>query len=359
VDLVNPRRTWIVAKKEIRGLASEKTILLAVLLQLFIALFSSFLMIGLSAMYDPHTYGQVSGVQYGIGVAGNDTILQRLLEENPSFVPYQMDLSVALGALKERKLAAVIWTAGTDPTATEPVTLTLYTIKNDIQSAVIEVKLKEILLQYEKVLRDVRRERITSQPIPLTTYRPVSTNTFYEFIYGLLIPLLLFMPAIISAGLVIDLITEEYQQQTLDTLLTTPATMTEIVGGKILACLILIPLQASLWLLLLTVNRISIASLPEIVIQVTLASAALILIAAVLALHYKDRTKAQFIFSTAAVILLLLALSFPNNPLNLIALLAAGSPAPYHGVAIVLSSCFCLFLVVVLREAVKRTGGGK
>ncbi|PKL58682.1 MAG: sodium ABC transporter permease, partial [Methanomicrobiales archaeon HGW-Methanomicrobiales-4] len=220
--MVNFLRTWIIAKKELRGLASEKTILLAILLQLFIAMFSSFLMVGLSAMYDPSTYGRVTGVQYGVAVAGNDTIIPQLLKDNPSFVPYQMDLSVALAALKERKLAAVIWTSGTLPEEKDPVTLTLYTIKNDIQSAVIEVKIKEVFLKYEDILREVRKNRITREPILLTSSRPVSANTFYEFIYGLLIPLLLFMPAIISAGLVIDLITEEYQQQTLDTLRTTP-----------------------------------------------------------------------------------------------------------------------------------------
>lgn len=32
---------------------------------------------------------------------------------------------------------------------------------------------------------------------------------FFEFVFGLLIPLLVFMPAIIASALVIDLITEE------------------------------------------------------------------------------------------------------------------------------------------------------
>jgi ABC-type Na+ efflux pump permease subunit len=231
----------------------------------------------------------------------------------------------------------------------------LYTIKNDIQSAVIEVKLKEVLLKYEQILREVRSERITERPLPLRPYRPVTTNTFYEFIYGLLIPLLLFMPAIISAGLIIDLITEEHQQQTLDTLRTTPAALIEIVGGKILACIILIPIQASLWLILLSLNRITIASLPEILLQVTLASSILILIASIFALHYQDRTKAQFIFSTAAVIILLLALSFPNNPLNLIALLAAGSPAPYHEAVLVALGGLCVILVIFVRIFIRKS----
>jgi len=35
-------------------------------------------------------------------------------------------------------------------------------------------------------------------------------ESFFEFVYGLLIPLLVFLPAIVSAALIIDLITEEY-----------------------------------------------------------------------------------------------------------------------------------------------------
>ena len=351
---MNFTRVWIIAKKELRGLANEKTILLAILLQLFIAIFSSFLMVGLSAMYDPSTYGQISGVKYGVGIAGNDTILTRLLDENPSFKPYQMDLSVALGALQERKLAAVIWVSGTLPEEHDPVTLTLYTIKNDIQSAVIEVKLKDVFLKYQDILRDVRSARITSHPITLNSARPVGVNTFYEFIYALLIPLLLFMPAIISAGLVIDLITEEYQQQTLDSLRTTPASLMEIIWGKISACIVLIPIESGLWLILLSVNGIRIASLPEILVQVIFASSALILVASIFALHYRDRTKAQFVFSTAAVILLLLVLSFPGNPLNIIAQLASGVPSPLHWFSLLTFVCFCVILTVLVRVAVRR-----
>lgn len=352
---MNIHRIFVITKKELHGLANEKTILLAILLQLFIALFSSFLMVGLSAMYDPSTYGSISGVKYGVGIVGNDTILTKLLDENPSFKPYQMNLSVALGALKERKLAAVIWTSETLPENKDPVSLTLYTIKNDIQSAVIEVKIKDVFLKYEEILRDVRSDRITRHPVTLTSARVVTSNTFYEFIYALLIPLLLFMPAIISAGLVIDLITEEYQQQTIDTLRTTPASLNEIIWGKISACVILVPMEAGLWLVLLILNRIQIGSLPEILLQVFFASSALILVAAVLALYYQDRTKSQFIFSTASVILLLLILAFPGNPLNIVAQLASNSPAPLFWPVLLTFICICILLTTLIGITVKRT----
>ena len=354
MGLLNYRLVSIIARKELRGLTQEKTIILAILLQLFIAMFSSFLMVGLSAMYDPSMYGRVTGVQYGVGFVGNDTILFDLFTRNPAFIPYQMDAGSALGALKERKLAAVVWTSETLPDAEDPVAVTLYTISNDIQSTVIEVKIKDILLEYEEILRDVRKDRLDSKPIPVTPSRPVVQNSFYEFIYGLLIPMLLFMPAIISAGLVIDLITEEYQEQTLDTLRTTPASLEDIVCGKILACIAIIPLQAALWLVLLMVNGIRIANLIEILLHVVFASAALILIAATMAVYYRDRTKAQFIFSTAIIIVLLLILALPSNPINLIVLLAVGGAPPFHWAVMAASVAGCLILIVLVRNMIRK-----
>lgn len=352
--MVNTRLIGIIARKELRGLSSEKTIILAILLQLFIAMFSSFLMVGLSAMYDPSVYGRSTGVQYGVGFVGNDSILYNLFVSDPSFIPHQMDPGLALGALKERKLAAVIWPSETLPDAEDPVTITLYTIQNDIQSTVIEVKIKDILLEYEEILRDIRSDRLDMRPIKVTPTRPVGTTSFYEFIYGLLIPLLLFMPAIISAGLVIDLITEEYQRQTLDILRSTPATLQEVVFGKILACISIIPLQAGLWLVLLTINGIRIASLLEILLHVVLASSALILIAAMTAIFFRDRTKAQFIFSTATIIVLLLILAFPANPVNLIVLLAIGGAPPAHWAVMAASLASSLILIVMVRNLVRK-----
>jgi len=352
--MVNYRLVKIIALKELRSLSSEKTIILAILLQFFIAIFSSFLMVGLSAMYDPSMYGKISGVKYGIGYIGNDTTLLDFFARDQSFLPFIMEPGMALGALKERKLSAVIWVSDTLPGDKDPVTVTVYTIRNDIQSTVVEVKIKEILLEYEKYLREVRSDRLDMKPVTVTPLRPDLGTTFYEFIYGLLIPLLLFMPAIISAGLVIDLITEEKQQQTLDTLRSTTATFEDIICGKIAACIVLIPLQDALWLLLLTINGIRISGLFEILLHVVLASAALILIAAIIALYYMDRTKSQFIFSSAIIVVLLFILAIPANPVNLIVLLSIGGAPVYHWLIMISSLMACLILIITMKKLIVR-----
>jgi len=333
----------IIAKKEFRGLFSEKTILLAVLLQLFIALFSSFLMVGLTSMYDPSSLSRYSHYRYSVGYAGNQSEVMLDLQTSPDFRVYRMDLSTAVAALEQRKLAAVIYVPDTLPDSKEPVKITLYTLQNDLQSAIVDVKLKDIFLKYEHDLRQIRASRLDVEPVPLTV-PPSAGGDFYEFVYGLLIPLLVFMPAIIASALIIDLITEEYQHETLETLISTPITFSEMVWGKVLACEVLVPVQAGAWLLLLSLNGIAIQNPVLILIHVAVASLILILLGTLTALHYRERTAAQFIFSTGLVVVILLALAVPSNPLNLLARLAVGTAGSEQWLVLGVTGVFIIIL---------------
>lgn len=315
----------IIAKKEFRGLISERTILLAILLQLFIALFSSFLMVGLTSMYDPSSLSKYSRFKYNIAYAGNDSALYGYLEDSGDFRVYKMDLSTGVAALEQRKLSAVVYVPDTAPDSADPVKITMYTLTNDLQSAIVDVKLKDVYLKYETELRAIRADRITEKPVPLAIPKAAGGADFYEFVYGLLIPLLVFMPAIIASALIIDLITEEYQHDTLETLISTPVTFTEMVWGKVLACEVLVPVQAGVWIALLMINGIAIQNAGLILVQVSVTSFILILLGALVALHYRERTAAQFIFSTALVVVMLFALALPDNPLNLLTRLAVGT----------------------------------
>jgi ABC-2 type transport system permease protein len=335
-----------IARKDLRGIAYERTILFAIILQLFIALFSSFLMVGLTSLYDPSSIARTTGIEYGVGYAGADSPLAGLINGSSDFQLYPMDLSTAVEALKERKLAAVIYIPETEPGGDDPVKVTLYLIQNDIQTAVVEVKIKTILQQYENSLRDLRKSRLEIAQIPLQVPQ-TRGGDFYEFVYGLLIPLLIFMPAIISSALIIDFITEEYQQGTLETLLASGISNQEVVWGKVVASVVLVPLQAGLWLVLMFVNRIAIANIPQILLHITVFSMVLILIGAIVALHYRERTAAQFVYSTAIVIVMLLVLALPGNPLNQITRLAAGTAGADQWVLLLGSGLMVLGLAAV------------
>ena len=350
------RHLSLIAKKEFRGLFNERTILLAVLLQLFIAMFSSFLMVGLTSMYDPSSLSKYSRYKYNIAFSGNNSAVLNYLDSSPDFRVYPMDLSTGVAALKERKLSAVIYVPDTSPSADEPVKITLYTLTNDLQSAIVDVKLKDIFLKYEKDLRLIRVDRLSEQPIPIQVPKTTGGGDFYEFVYGLLIPLLVFMPAIIASALVIDLITEEYQHETLETLISTPITFSEMVWGKVLACELLVPIQAGAWLLLLMVNGIAIENAGLILLQVVVTSLILILLGALTALYYRERTAAQFIFSTALVVVILFVLALPSNPLNLLTRLAVGTAGPEQWLVLAATGGIIIILGYLTQKYAERVG---
>jgi ABC-2 type transport system permease protein len=341
---VKSRHLSIIARKEFRGLFNERTILLAVLLQLFIALFSSFLMVGLTSMYDPSSLSKYSLFRYNVAYAGSDSQVLDYLNTSRDFRVYKMNLSEGVAALKELKLSAVVYVPDTLPGAQEPVKITLYTLQNDLQSAIVDVKLKDIFLKYETDLRAVRADRLHDTPVPLSIPPGTGGGDFYEFVYGLLIPLLVFMPAIIASALIIDLLTEEYQHDTLETLISTPVTFVEMVWGKVLACELLVPVQAGAWLLLLMVNGIRIENAGLILTQVSVTSFILILLGTLVALHFRERTAAQFIFSTALVVVMLLALALPNNPLNLLTRLAVGTAGMEQWIVLMITIVIILCL---------------
>jgi ABC-2 type transport system permease protein len=219
----------------------------------------------------------------------------------------------------------------------------------------VNVKLKDIFLKYETDLREIRAGRLDEQPVPLKIPRTTGGD-FFEFVYGLLIPLLVFMPAIIASALVIDLITEEYQHDTLETLISTPVTFSEMVWGKVLACEVLVPVQAGAWLVLLMINGITIENPFLILLHVTVSSFILILLGALTALHYRERTAAQFIYSTALVVVILFALALPANPLNLLTRLSVGTAGPEQWLVLGLTLAAILGLGFLTQKYADRIG---
>jgi ABC-type Na+ efflux pump permease subunit len=57
--------------KEIRAIGKEKTIVLAIVIQLIIASLSSVILIGLMSFYDPGTIGQNTNLHLKIGIVGD------------------------------------------------------------------------------------------------------------------------------------------------------------------------------------------------------------------------------------------------------------------------------------------------
>ena len=315
----------IIAKKEFRSLINEKTLILAILIQLFIASFSSFLVIGLTSFYSPEAIGpDIGDVKIGI-VGDKESNLVKLLESDRRVkITYLSSLSDAKTNFYNNRIDGILVIPFIPLNSSIPIKIDLYLPKNDLRSTLITVHLKEPLEEFEQQLRLEDIERLP--PVAkLNVEGSTSSSNYFEFIYGLLIPLLMFTPAFISGGLIIDLITEEFDHKTIDLLMVSPISSKQIMHGKLLVATIIAPLQAFVWIVLLVLNGIAIYNVTMILILVTGVTCVLVLFGAILSLQFKERAQVHFIYSILLLLLFTTSYLMPNSPFNLTAKLAIGS----------------------------------
>lgn len=315
--------TWraklAIVHREIRSLRAEKTIVLALAIQLVIAGFSGFLVVGLVSLYDPSA---VEGGEMGIAITGEDrdAILEIVNEqETLSAQPYD-DLATAYEAFDERRVAAVL-----EVTRLEDDTLRITVTAPDegLGTTLLISELQEALRAVEFEERTANADRLESQPLPVP--ETDGANPYVGFTYTILIPLLLFLPVFISGSIAVDSLIEERQRGTLELLRVAPLSFADIIDAKLVATAGLAPLQAVAWLLLLALNGTAIVHPGPLVVLVS--SLALCIVAGGLgvALYAPDRRQAQLLYSAGIVGLLVVTTLLPEHPANTIAKFAIGS----------------------------------
>jgi ABC-2 type transport system permease protein len=287
-------------------------------LQLFIAAFSSFLLVGLVALYDPEEAGarSQSRVAY-VGLGGFALHLDD--HSNLRIGVYSQPDAKAL--FDRGVVDAIIEELYDDPAMVRTVNLLLP--EGELQTTLLVTVLKEQLKAYERTLRDARADAIDLRIVYVDA--PGSPNPFYAFAYALLVPLLLIVPTFLSGAIAADAITQELDTRTMELLRSSPAGARSIFAGKITAPIVLAPLQGLLWILLLRLNGIQIAH-PIIMLVLLTALATIVVCAATLfALALKKQGDAQIAYSLFVLLGLGLTQLLPQPILTSLARLAVGS----------------------------------
>ena len=293
-----------VVKKELGSVVRDRTILIAILLQLFIASFSSALLLGMLSLYDADTILRENGAWIKIGVvdAVDDSLSTFLANRGLTVLPFAM-LSEAESAFYEGKISAIVDAAQDINGLTE---IKLYLPDSNTVSSLVRVAVQEPLKQYETYLRSqngVEMHYADLQGKP---------STSFEFVYSVLLPILMFFPAFVAGSLSIDSLTEEFENNTVQTLLSAPLTVNGMISAKILSVFILSILQCGAWLVLLKLNGIAIQNTGWVFLLALIISGITSTSAALCAILLKDRERSQFIYT-----LLLLAGVVLSNLLNL------------------------------------------
>ncbi|UIP01277.1 ABC transporter permease [Halobaculum sp. CBA1158] len=348
------------ARRELASLRSEKTIVLALLIQLFVAAFSSFLVVGLVSLYDP---GDAAGYAVETAVAGDDAgdLARAVGETDGMDGRLYASRQAAVDAFSDGEVDAALLS-----TATERGTLEVRVLVPDgtVGTTLVVVRAREALRAFERLERDQRSASLESETLELPPR--VGSSPYFGFTYTVLVPLLLFLPVFIAGSVTVDSLTEELERGTLELLRVAPVTMTDIVEGKLLAAAGLAPVQAALWLALLSLNGTAIAPGPSALATVTGVLALLALtvglaalvtaLGAALALLAPDRRAAQTLYSLGVLGLFGLAVLSPANPANVAARLAVGSAdaGSYAAAGVVLA--LGAVAVAVARAGVARYG---
>lgn len=304
-------------RRELGSLSREKTIVLALLIQLVIAAFSSFLVVGLTSLYEP-------------GAAEDDVIVGVTGEEQDALVAAAREVEglqsrefddqrAARSAFEENRIQAVA-----DAETTEGrITVSIRAPQASLQKTLIVVQLRAALETLERGERQRRSDSLSFQPLPLP--EPVDASPFFGFAYTVLVPLLVFLPVFISGSVVVDSVTEEIERGTLELLRVTPTSLVEIVDGKTAVLAGLAPVQVLLWVVLLGVNGIDVANAAIILLLVAALATLAVSFAAALAVAIPVRQRAQLTYSFGMLAAFAGTALLPEHPATTVALLAIDS----------------------------------
>ncbi|WP_135826243.1 ABC transporter permease [Halorussus ruber] len=342
-----------VAKRELASLRSEKTIVLAILIQLFVAAFSSFLAVGLVSLYDPGSVSNQFVVEFGVTGEAREDIVP-VIEEQDGW--RTLEYSDEDAAMRDFDRGAIHAVLKVDRTPDGRARVRAIAPDGNVRTTLVVTQIKGVLETFERAERQRLRHSLERQPVELPP--DSSSSPYFGFTYTVLVPLLTFLPVFVSGSIAVDAIAEEYDRGTLELLRVTPLTGVDIVDGKMLAMGVLAPVQAGAWLALLSFNGTAIANPVEILLLVTGFSVGVVTMGATAALAFRERKQAQFLFSMGVLVVFSSTYLLPESPANAVAKLAIGSPTQLTHLSVGAYLVVSLAAFVGLRRFVAKRGLG-
>jgi ABC-type Na+ efflux pump permease subunit len=309
---------YAIINKELASVLKEKTIVLAIIIQLLIAAFSSVILVGLMSFYDPASIGQNTNIHLNVGVVGDEggAFTSLLKEAGPRATVYA-SADAAMADMRAGGLDAVIVIPAS---SSGVVDVRLFLPQSDSRATVVTMVLKKPMMQYENYLRELNGIRVRY------TGMEGRDSTTFEFLYSFILPLLMFFPAFIAGSMIIDSISEEVENKTLDTLVAAPVSLNAVLFGKVAAAVFLAIIQCVLWLLLLSVNRLYIQNPLPVLLLALIISAFVTFGSGLISMYFKDRERSQFAYSILLMTVAGASLVANPSPIGLMARLAMGDP---------------------------------
>ena len=336
---------WAVVKRELWTVIRDRTIVISILIQFFIASFSSGLFLGMLQLYDVDTILRYSGGAIRIGVvnASENQLGVFIADHGMTVVPFET-LEQAEAGFYNGEAIAIVDTPQDADGLTE---IRVFLPESNTISSIVRMVIQEPLKEYENYLRiqkgvGIRYTDLQGEP-----------SISFEFIYSVLLPMLMFFPAFVAGSLAIDSLTEEFENDTMETLLSAPLTVSGMVNAKVVSVAILAVVQFGTWLMLLKFNGIAIQNTLWVFLLALIIAGITSISASLGAVLLQDRERSQFIYA----LMLLTAIAVSNllnvSPITTLSRLAIGD---YYtsGWSVAVFGVFLVGLYLLLRKSSHR-----
>jgi len=228
---------------------------------------------------------------------------------NEEFLSALGDLNIALYRYDSIGMAAENYDLGYHyaivecdfhPEGTEPILVRVY-VPKDVRSSILISRLKDVLNQREKEIRTLRAKKVRPDLEVISIEEIPSESRESALIFTLLLPLFFLSTVVLAGTLMINILSHEIERKTIETLLAAPISRFMLAFSKSLTCIILVPVQVLLWIIVLAFNGFRTENvIPLLILSVSYAMVftSLALIAVLIA---KRRDPAQNIFTLALI----------------------------------------------------------
>jgi ABC-2 type transport system permease protein len=357
-------RGHIIALREVKAMLRERSFVLLILLELLLVSSSGLLSIGYVILTSPESSGmlsQLSDLVYVGVVTDTRLAFADALEEGGVHHTFYDSLELARKDLNDGLVDAVL--AGRVGLGRGYSTLTLYLPSNSPKTALTKLALRKVLLRMEDTLRDskvgVYAPELEFAPYEIMHFKRQARYIEVYFIFTL--PVLLFLPCVVSGSLVIDTITQDLESKRMLNLVACPLRSGEIVAGKMFGSFLLSLSQCILWLMVLSFTSVSPDNHISLIIFCALYTVVFMNVGCVLALSLKKMRASQILYTFVSISAISLFSPFANihpillesSPSYVITRMALGAPSA----AFTWQLSALVFLAVASSFAVRMVAG--
>jgi len=365
-------RELVIGKREIRSMLAEKSFLLIILLEVLLVSSSSLLSVGYGIITSPESSGtlsQLSNLVYVGVVTNTQKPFSQVLTSGRVNHKFYGDYASASMDLRNGIVDAILMgdltLTGNRTQDVQPSVVLLFLPSNTPKAPLIKLALKKVLVSLEGKLRDLK-VGLYAPELDLAPYRVLNLKPDarrYEIYFIFTLPLLLFLPCVISGSLAIDSITQDMESKRMLNLTSAPLTASQIVFGKALASLVLSLVQTVAWLIILGLTFVSPQNHAALVALCGLYTIVFINAGTGFALVLRRMKASQVLYTFVSMSAISLFSPFANihplllamSPSQIITRIALGAPPAAfwpHYAALLVAAAVTTVLVLRLSERV-------